>query len=108
MKNPDRRSLPRFTLSIPLRLRVLGLTREPADETTESLNVSHRGVSFATRRRFEPGTPIMVSIRIPREVTGRDEMEEGCYGRVVHAQKGIDGDGLICYGVVFEEFTSPA
>ena len=108
MKKPERRSVPRYNLRIVLRLRVIGLAREPADETTESLDISHRGVSFATHTRFKVGAPIQVSVRIPREVTGTDTMEERCSGRIVHAQNGFHGDGLIRYGVVFEEFISAA
>lgn len=106
MERADRRSIPRLKLCVPLRLRVIGPLREPADETTESLNISYRGVCFATRTHFKVGTPVEVSMRIPGEITGTESMEERCYGRVVHAQTGLHADGRICYGVVFEEFIS--
>jgi PilZ domain len=102
----ERRSIPRLRLRVTLRLRVIGLLRESADEIAESLNISHRGVCFRTHTRFEVGTPVEVSIRVPSEITGTGSMEERCYGRVVHAQAGPHGDGRICYGVVFEEFIS--
>ena len=53
------------------------------------------------------GTPMEISLRLPREVTGLDAIDARCLGHVVHARK-LGLDGYIGYGVAIEKFTLPA
>lgn len=108
MKQSERRVLPRYCIHIPVRFRAIGLAGETAEGRTESLNLSRRGIYFATRFPLKVGMPILMWLRMPREVTGTGPIEARCYGRVVHARTGLYADGRICYGVEIEEFMSPA
>jgi len=104
----ERRVVPRYTVKIPLRFRAVGLIEETGDELTESLNISRRGVYFASQARLKVGTPIEITLRMPREVTGTETIEARCFGRVIHLQTGLYADGRTCYGVEIEKFASPA
>lgn len=107
MKVRDRRELLRCNVRIPLRFRTVGLASTSGEHRTESLNISRRGVFFISHVKLRVGTPIEISLRLPREVTGLDAVDARCFGRVTHARK-LLVDGYIGYGVEIEKFTSPA
>ena len=108
MEDSERRVLPRYCIHIPLRFRVVGLAGEFGDERAESLNLSRRGISFATGARMKVGTAVLMWLQMPREVTGTGSIQARCFGHVVHARTGLYADGRTCYGVEIEEFMSPA
>jgi len=70
MKKLIRHRAPRYLVRIPLRFRLLASPEMP-EEIAESLNLSARGVSFATRFPLAVGTPIQLSLKVPEEVTGK-------------------------------------
>ena len=70
MKKLIRHRAPRYLVRIPLRFRLLASPEMP-EEIAESLNLSARGVSFATRFPLALGTPIQLSLKVPEEVTGK-------------------------------------
>lgn len=78
----ERRFVPRYKLRIPLTFRVLG---ELAAETQaiECLNVSVRGVYSKSNLPLKVGTPLEITMRMPREVTGKVSPELSCRSRVV-------------------------
>jgi len=108
MQKEDRRVLPRYQVHIPPRFHAIGLIEETAEELTESLNISRRGVYFASQARLRVGTPVELTLRMPREVTGTEAIEARCFGRIIHLQAGLYADGRTCYGVEIEKFASPA
>ena len=108
MESSERRIMPRYNVRIPIRFRSITLTSTGPEYRTESLNISRRGLFFASREELRVGMPIEISMRMPREVTGLETVDARCFGRVVHARTGMFADGSTGYGVQIEKFTSPA
>ncbi len=108
METTERRVIPRYDVHIPIRFRSVGLTTNGIEHRTESLNISRRGLFFASHAELRVGMPIELSLRLPREVTGLETVDARCFGRVVHARTGMFADGRTGYGVEIEKFTSPA
>ena len=106
MKVGDRRDVLRCNVCIPLRFRAIGLASTSSEYRTESLNISRRGVFFISHVKLRIGTPVEISLRLPREVTGLEAVDARCFGRVRHARK-LFVDGYRGYGVEIERFTSP-
>jgi hypothetical protein len=108
MESSERRIMPRYNVRIPIRFHSVGLATTGMEHYTESLNISRRGLFFASREELRVGMPIEISMRMPREVTGLETVDTRCFGRVVHARAGMFADGSTGYGVEIEKFTSPA
>ena len=100
MLENDRRLAERFPLKIPLKVRALK-SAMPESEA-ESLNLSTRGIYFATNLPLREGTPVLVTFEMPEEVAGRPVSEWSCTGHVVHVQPRRPRDGETCVGVAFD------
>jgi hypothetical protein len=70
------------------------------DEIAESLNLSARGVSFATRFPLSVGTPIQLYLKVPEEVTGKPSSEWRCRGQVIHTRPVESNPGTLLVGVM--------
>ena len=84
MTRTERRLAERFGLKIPLRVRIA--KPAAAEHTAESLNVSTRGICFATDLPLRQGTPVHVAFEMPEEVAHKPASEWRCTGHVVHVQ----------------------
>src|SRR5260370_22220390 len=84
MTRTERRLAERFGLKIPLRVRIAN----PAalDHTAESVDISTRGICFATDLPLSKGTPVHLVFEMPEEVTQKPASEWRCTGHVVHVQ----------------------
>ena len=100
MTRTERRLAERFNLKIPLRVRIA--TPAALDHTTESLNISKRGISFATNLSLCKGTPVHLVFEMPEEVTHKAASEWRCTGHVVHVQPDGSPHGATCVGVWFD------
>src|SRR5258708_32143851 len=69
MNSRERRIDTRINLNVPLRFRVLNIPNSQ-ELTGESINISQRGILFATAIPLLIGTPLEVSLKMPREVAG--------------------------------------
>jgi hypothetical protein len=100
MTRTERRLAERFGLKIPLRLRIA----KPValERTVESLNVSTRGISFATDLPLCKGTPVHLAFEMPEEVTNKPTSEWRCTGHVVHVQPKSSPHGATHVGVRFD------
>lgn len=100
MTGTERRLAERFGLKIPLRVR---LPKSAAPEhRAESLNVSARGICFATNLPLREGTPVQVTFEMPEQVSHKPAAEWRCTGHVVHVQRDTSPQGTICVGVGFD------
>jgi hypothetical protein len=98
MNAKERRFTPRHKLQIPLTFENLsGSDRTP--QTTQSTDVSIRGVYFATDQSLEIGTPVKVLLRMPEQITGRDSPRWSCMGRVVRVDHSGGPNGQRGIGV---------
>ncbi len=100
MTRTERRLAERFGLKIPLRLRI---AKSAAPEhTVESLNVSARGICFATDLPLCTGTPVHLDFEMPEEVTHKPASEWRCTGHVVHVEPKSFPQGATVVGVRFD------
>src|SRR5579864_176590 len=80
----DRRLATRHNLKTPLRVRIW--KSDLPEERTESVNLSERGVYFATRSPISKGETIQVLLKMPEVVTGVPTTEWRCTGHVVRTE----------------------
>jgi PilZ domain len=85
MNSRERRVDTRVNVKVPLRFRVLNNPGSP-EQTAESINISQRGILFATAVPLMVGTPLEVSLKMPRELAGQNASDVRCVARVVHVQ----------------------
>jgi PilZ domain len=109
MKKLIRRRAPRYLIRIPLRFRPLASPEMPY-QIAESLNLSARGVSFATRFPLDVGTPVQLYLKVPEEVTGKPSSEWRCRGQVIHARpvESDPGTQLVGVLIVYYEIVTAA
>jgi hypothetical protein len=93
----DRRLTKRHKIRTPVRLHVWK-SLEP-ERRLEAINLSARGIYFATDLCLEKGTTVEVQLRMPAEVTGLPASEWRCTGHVVRTElvrlpKGNTGVGV--------------
>src|SRR5260370_23267614 len=103
--NLDRRSSDRHNVKTALRIRVWnsGLPEHRA----ESVNLSQRGIYFATKSALCKGEIVEVLLKMPEEVSGEETTEWRCTGHVapVDSPTGKLGVGVqfYCYEVARAE-----
>lgn len=100
MTGTERRFAKRFTFKIPIRLRI---PKSPAPEQkVESLNLSARGICFATDLPLGKGAPVDLVFEMPEEVTHKPASEWHCTGHVIHIQAHGSSHGAPYVGVAFD------
>ena len=104
MKAGERRFTPRYSLKIPLTIQSVGAAQSLA-QSTETANISVRGVYFASECRFEVGTPVQIALRMPAEVLGRVSQQWNCRGRVVRVD--ADSECRTLIGVEIQYYEIP-
>src|SRR5579864_8614654 len=95
----DRRFAERHTIKTALRVRVWksGLPEESA----ESLNISQRGIFFATNCRIAEGEVVEILLKMPEEISGEPAAEWRCTGHVVRVEPAAFPKGKLGVGVHF-------
>jgi len=95
----DRRSSCRHSLKTALRVRVWksGMPEHRA----ESVNLSQRGIYFATKRSYREGEIVEVLLKMPEEVSGEPTTEWRCTGHVVRVEPMRRPEGKVGVGVQF-------
>ena len=85
MADSDRRNVQRFQLKLPLIVRWSGETSRSV--TTESKDVSSRGVFFSLPSPVEAGAPIEIVMTLPNEITMAGPVRVRCLGKVHRTEK---------------------
>ncbi len=100
-ENPgrDRRSCIRHDVSTALRIRAW--KKDVAEHRAQSINVSFRGIYFATKTALCEGEIVEVFLKMPEEVTGEPATEWRCTGRVVRVEPPVSPAGKLEIGVQF-------
>lgn len=96
----DRRLVERHKIRMPLRIR-LWKSSVP-EHTAESVNLSLRGIYFATESRLNEGETVEVFFEMPEEVIGEATSEWRCTGHIVRVEVARAGDGKLGVGVQFD------
>lgn len=96
----DRRLSRRHTIKAALRVRVW---KSPAaEERAESINLSSRGILFATDAPFQKGEAIEILLDMPEEITGEPPTAWRCTGSVVRVEPVDSPEGKLGVGVRFD------
>lgn len=95
----DRRFSQRHNVKTALRVRVWksGLPEERA----ESVNLSQRGILFASNLRIAEGEVVEILLKMPEEITGQPTTEWRCTGQVVRVEPVDSFNGKFGVGVQF-------
>lgn len=96
----DRRVSPRHNLKTAIRIRIW--KSAAPEQRAESINISERGIFFATDVPFHKGEAIEVLLKMPEEITGEPATEWRCTGLVVRVQPVDSPKGKLGIGVRFD------
>jgi hypothetical protein len=107
MNSRERRIDTRINLNVPLRFRVLN-SANSEERTGESINISQRGILFATAVPLVVGTPLEVSLKMPREMAGHAASDLKCIARVVHVEPNAFLGGKAGIGLHIEQYQARA
>jgi hypothetical protein len=80
----ERRPTPRFKSNISIGVRKPNSAG--AQQKVERLNVSERGLCFATASSYRQGDQLELILRMPEEIVGVSRQNWHCFGRVVHTR----------------------
>ena len=84
MSPEERRATQRFQIRLPLTVRwTTGLA--VGEATTESRDVSSRGVYFFLPKEVTNGSPVEILLTLPHEITLAGPVRVRCLGRVQRA-----------------------
>jgi hypothetical protein len=107
MSSSDRRMDTRVDLRVPFRFRVLN-NPGATDQLAESINISQRGILFATTLPLKVGTPLEVCLEMPRELARGIACDVKRVARVVHVQANAFFGGQAGIGLRIEDYESGA
>jgi hypothetical protein len=107
MNSRERRIDTRVNIKVPFRFRVLN-NPGATEQVAESINISQRGLLFATTIPLMVGTPLEVSLKMPHELAGPVSNDERCVARVVHVQPNAFFGGNAAIGLRMERYKEEA
>jgi hypothetical protein len=100
MATSDRRITPRFKLHTPLTYHRMESVSDGA-QAANAINISTRGVYFASSLGICVGDTLEVSLEVPRRVTGSKPINRRFAGRVTHVESQCMPLGQSGIGVQF-------
>ena len=103
MNSRERRIDARVNVNVPLRFRVLNIPNSQ-ELTGESINISQRGMLFATAIPLDIGTTLEVWLKMPRELAGGARSDLKCVARVVHVEPNAFLGGKAGIGLQIEQY----
>jgi hypothetical protein len=107
MISRERRMDTRVNIKLPLRFRVLN-NPGAQEQTAESINISQRGILFATAAPLVVGTPLEVSLKMPRELQSHAASDVKCVARVVRVEPNAFLGGRAGIGLHIERYEAGA
>ena len=85
MSIPERRKARRVALELPIKVR-LWESAVP-EQKVECLNISERGLYFASGTRFNAGERLELVLKMPEDIVGRENSNWLCVGQVVRTMR---------------------
>jgi hypothetical protein len=89
-RNPERRAVRRFVLSLPVEVRLASGQTAPLKGTTR--DASSRGLYFVIDREFPLGTELDLILTLPKKITYATEVSLRVYGKVVRTGTRREGN----------------
>lgn len=103
MTGTERRNTQRFNMRLPLTVR--WTTGAAVGETsTESRDVSSRGVYFFLSKEVKEGSPIEILLTLPNEITMAGPVRVRCLGRVQRTEPRDEGNMGVVAAIERYEF----
>lgn len=100
MTQSERRNAQRFHIRLPMTVRWTA-GNAVGEASTESKNVSSRGVFFNLPKTVKSGSPVEILLTLPHEITLAGPVRVRCLGRIQRAEPGeVTPGGL--FGMVAE------
>lgn len=96
----DRRLAGRYDVKTPLRIRVW--KSATPELVAESVNLSQRGIYFATNSTLSEGEAVEIFFNMPKEIVGEPTGEWRCTGHVVRVETTDGTGGRVGVGVQFD------
>src|SRR6267143_4326596 len=100
MSVSERRTARRFVMNVPLQLQRVK-TPSPVARAVNAMNISTRGVYFATDLPLRQGEIVQGRLQIPHEISGKVANERRFTGRVAHVHPNGFANGMSGVGVQF-------
>ena len=97
--NPERRLGARLIKRVPVRI-VLSKTDLAVSYPAEAMNISSRGLYFATNLHIREGTKLELRLKVPDEIPSLPPLECKFMGRVAHVEP-LGKNGMSGVGVQF-------
>jgi hypothetical protein len=86
----ERRTAQRFQIKLPITVRWT-TGNSIGEATTESKDVSSRGVYFFLPKEVKNGSPVEILLTLPHEITLAGPVRVRCLGRIQRAESGSNG-----------------
>jgi len=86
----ERRTAQRFQIKLPITVRWT-TGNSIGEATTESKDVSSRGVYFFLPKEVKNGSPVEILLTLPHEITLAGPVRVRCLGRIQRAENGQNG-----------------
>jgi len=99
----DRRSYPRASLSLPMRLTRIGDLTERIPVTLVTRNISSSGIYFLAPRDMEPGTAIELEVALVDRPLGQGRVQMCTAAHIVRAEE-TTMPGWRGYAATFDDF----
>jgi Tfp pilus assembly protein PilZ len=96
----DRRRSQRHNVKTALRVRIR--KSDIPEQRAESINLSERGIFFATDALLRKGDAIEILLKMPQEITGQPPAEWRCTGLIVRVQPVDSHNCKLGVGVRFD------
>ncbi len=83
----DRRAHRRFSIQLPVEVRVPAAGQEAAAEHTSTKDISARGLYLSLSRNLRRGDRLECVLTLPPEITQGSSIQVRCLGRVVRVER---------------------
>jgi hypothetical protein len=103
----ERRAARRFTMSLPLKVRVAPTNGAP-EEAGETRDISFRGLYFIMSTMVEKGSKIEFVLTLPQQITLAGDVHIRCYARVLRVEAHDGKSGVAARIERYEFLPSPA
>jgi len=85
METTERRAQRRFTMSLPVTVRLNG-PEGFVERRAHTRDISFRGLYFFADEEYIPGIAIEFVLTLPRKITQAGDVSIRCYGQVVRVE----------------------
>lgn len=93
METTERRAQRRFTMSLPLTIRLNGPSGI-IERSATTRDISFRGLYFIGDAKYEPGSEIEFVLKLPGQITQAGDVNIRCFGQIVRVESHESRNGV--------------